>query len=99
VTGPIVARDLATAPRDASLAGYVAHDIPEIRYVLRADEPPARKPAPAAAKPASPEVEVVLPGEPVASTRTSCGCTGGEAPAGWVGLLALLCLRRRRAAV
>ncbi|HEY0138527.1 MAG TPA: DUF2330 domain-containing protein [Nannocystis sp.] len=93
----IVARDLAAVPRDASLAGYVAHDIPEIRYVVRADEPPARKPAIPAANPApAPDVEVVLPGEPVASTRTSCGCTGGEAPAGWLGLLALLAIRRRR---
>ena len=95
---PIVARELAVAPRDASLAGYVAHDIPEIRYVARADQPPARKPAVPDTKPApSPDVEVVLPGEPVASTRTSCGCTGGEAPAGWLGLLVLLGRRRRRA--
>ena len=92
-TAPVVARDLAFVPRDASFDAYVAQDIPEIKYVVKAEAERAA----AVAEKASPDVKVVLPGEPAASTRTSCGCASSEAPAGLLGLgLAGLGLRRRR---
>jgi len=97
-TAPMVASDLAFVPRDASLAGYVAQDIPEIEFTVRLDAGTgAQTPAPMPRAPSAPDVEIVLPGQPVASTRTSCGCASGEAPAGLLVLgIAGLALRRRR---
>ena len=100
---PAVARDLAFAPRDASLGGYVAQDIPELKLAVQRE--PA--PAPADAKVVTPDAKSATPdaksdgkAAPPGAKPAATGCACDSGAPGGAGLVVLglagLGLRRRR---
>ncbi len=88
---PAVARNLAFAPRDASLGSYVAESVPELKLAVDVPPSPPRESTPGAG---------AAPGKP-ADGKSAGGCASCrvDAPvgAGWLALLLLGLVRRRRA--
>ncbi len=95
-SSPTAATKLAFAPRpaDFKLASFVKDDIPEIRFLRNAPEPPI------AATPSAAASSATKPAARASGGCAGCAAHGESAPAGLAVLapLALLVLRRRRRA-
>jgi len=93
---PKAAQDLAFADRSASLASYVAQDVPEIKLALNLPTP---LPAPAKSE-AKVDATADSKAAPADAKKAGAGCgcrADGASGAGWL-VLALLFARRRRSA-
>ena len=98
---PKAAKDLAFVDRSASLAAYVAQDVPEIKFALNLPTPlpePSKAETKSDAK-ADVKADAKVDGKAAPEAKQAgagCGCrTDGATGAGWL-VLALMVARRRR---